>query len=206
MNLTDFEKSYTALLRAKNAVGGFSQGKIIAYYQKEFINVQETAVENINLAIELLLQGFDAFFPRDAKEISCLCGFSYSKFFELLEKYPELVESNEAKLSLLLLSLKQRGFKGLDLDRVPALDEFISEKSKQKKRQVRAALAILSEVESAELQKHLEPVMKGLNARRPDVKKVYWQLFELRHKAGNEGFRILDARECLRCVVSEDAC
>jgi len=201
MNLTDFEKSYTALLEAKNVVGGFSQGKIITYYQKEFIKVRETAVDNIDFAIELLLANFDAFFPKDATEVSCL-----SKFFELLKKYPALVESNEAKLSLLLLSLEKCNLKELGLDKVPALDEFISEKSKQKKRQVFAARILLGEIESAELQKALEPIMKGLNARRPDVKKIYWQLFELREKAGSERYRLLDARDCLRDIVTEYAC
>ncbi|MBO4285287.1 MAG: hypothetical protein J5895_03550 [Alphaproteobacteria bacterium] len=206
MILSDFEKSYAALLEAKNAVGGFSQGKIISYYQREFVKLQKTAVDNINLVIELLLAGFDAFFPRDTEEAACLEGFSYSQFFELLEKYPELVESNEAKISLLLLSLKKRGLEGLDLDKIPALDDFIFEKSKQKKRQVRAALAILNEVENAELQKELEPIVKGLSARRVDVKKIYWQLFELRNKADSERRRILDARECLRDVAMENAC
>jgi len=201
MNLTDFEKSYTALLEAKNAVGGFSQGKIITYYQKEFLKVQDTAVDNIDLAIELLLADFDAFFPKDATEVSCL-----SKFFELLKKYPALVESNEAKLSLLLLSLEKCNLKDLGLDKVPALDEFISEKSKQKKRQIRAALAILNEVKDAELQKDLEPIVKDLSARRVDVKKIYWQLFELRNKADSERRRILDARECLKDVITENAC
>ena len=200
MNLQNFEKSYAALREARDAIGSYSRGKVISYYQREYDELKQKALGEISRAIEGLLEFFDSSFPLDVEDVDRANDFSFPKFFEMLKKYPELVESNENQLSILLDSLRTVDLKTIRLSRIPLVDEFISEENKLKKKAVCEALNILTNVEERQLQKELVPVVECLSARRPDVEKALDMLFYIRQKTETERTKILAARELLKPI------
>ena len=185
-NFLKFQSAYEALKEARQAAFRFSAERVSPYFEDEFHANRRNISDNIDIAIDALLDWFDENFPRttmDAAQSDC---FSYPAFFAMLKKHPELVESNEDNLAMLLAGLKAKGLYGTGLSTFPSIDEFISEKMKLKDGKVTEARRALSQIDEAGVKKEVEGIKDVLALRRPKTRMAYFAILKLRNGAWHD--------------------
>ncbi len=124
-NFVNFERAYSALIDAKNAINGVSSRHLSEYGGNEVRARHRTCVNGIDVALTELRRWFKEHFPKTRVDAFHSDQFTFEGFFDMLKRYPELAKENESALRSLLSNMKGGNPVSMRIDKIPDISEFI---------------------------------------------------------------------------------
>jgi len=124
-NFVKFERAYGALKSAKMAIESIPSYCISEYGIPTFSQQRRKNVNDINIAAEELRGWFKAHFPRTRLDAFHSEQFTFTGFFEMLKRHPELAKENKEELRGLLSDMRGGDLRTMGITEIPDISEFV---------------------------------------------------------------------------------